>query len=181
MRRPINAAVGWQNRRKRNCVWLEWRSPSFPDPSSFTSSPYSLTSLLLFPSPPAPHRRSHSSWGTGNCVQAETPRLCWSEWPSSIPAPQRRKPNQGARFAFVIKYLPEVNWVARARLVLLFQFLGLNESGAALSRLCLTRCESGSESQMRIKAVKVFRTDAAGYYNASILNIASLIGTPYSV
>lgn len=138
-------------------------------------------SLLLFPSPPAPHRRSHSSWGTGNCVRAETPRLCWSEWPPSIPAPQRRKPNQGARFAFVIKYLPEVNWVARARLVLLFQFLGLNESGAALSRLCLTRCESGSESQMRIKAVKVFRTDAAGYYNASILNIASLIGTPYSV
>lgn len=65
--------------------------------------------------------------------------------------------------------------------MLLFQFLGLNESGAALSRLCLTRCESGSESQMRIKAVKVFRTDAAGYYNASILNIASLIGTPYSV
>lgn len=113
-------------------------------------------SLLLFPSPPAPHRRSHSSWGTGNCVQAETPRLCWSEWPPSIPAPQRRKPNQGARFAFVIKYLPEVNWVARARLVLLFQFLGLNESGAALSRLCLCGVSREVSRRCGLKPLKFF-------------------------
>lgn len=111
-----------------------WRFPSFA--RFFFFYFFSLSLLFHFFLPPLQlllidDRIQTASRGTGNCVQAETPRLCRSEWPPSIPPPQRRKPKQGARFAFVIKYLPEVNWVSRARVLLLFQFLGLNESGPA--------------------------------------------------
>lgn len=89
-----------------------WRFPSFA--RFFFFYFFSLSLLFHFFLPPLQpllidDRIQTASRGTGNCVQAETPRLCRSEWPPSIPPPQRIKPKQGARFAFVIKYLPEVN------------------------------------------------------------------------